>query len=130
MKQDALDIFGALGWANSLKDNKGLKIPRLYKPKNCNICRKFFLHNKAQVLNLLQKGSLRWMCGAVRWQQILVTYFIWCTQLKQLHAVGWGEGPWALVTLVKAIWVDWGFKKLYCRFNESREDPSIPFVII
>ena len=29
-----------------------------------------------------------------------------------LHAVGWGEGPWALVTLVKAIRVGVSFKKL------------------
>ena len=130
MKQDALDIFGALGEPIALRTTRGWKFQGYISQKNCNICRKNFLHNKAQVLNLFQKGSLRWMCGAVRWQQILVTYFIWCTQLKQLHAVGWGEGPWALVTLVKAIWVDWGFKKLYCRFNESREDPSIPFVII
>ena len=30
-----------------------------------------------------------------------------------LHAVGWGEGPWVLVTPVKAIRVGVGFKKQY-----------------
>ena len=29
-----------------------------------------------------------------------------------LHAAGWGEGPWALVTPVEAIGCEWGFKKL------------------
>ena len=65
----------------------------------------------------------------IRWSYFLVTYLqhaVWPPQqvvrlqVGGLHSAGWGEGPWELVTSVKAIRVGVGFFKNCCRSHFTK----------